>query len=44
MLALYTVSRKAYQGSALRTCESVSTFVRQVSDGINDSIFSGIGI
>lgn len=26
------------------TCESVSSFVRQVLDSINDSIFSRIGI
>lgn len=35
---------KVCQRISFLTCESVSTFVRQVPDSINDCIFSGIGI
>lgn len=46
MSELYSNSRRGVNHIrvALLTCEGVSTFVRQVSDSINDSIFSGIGI
>lgn len=36
--------RGACQGVSFLTGESVSTFVRQVPDSINDCLFSRIGI